>query len=350
MYLDNEMLDLTMYIVMHPFTECPCGKKWGDGRTCEEPDPKPLGCYEACPDGQIYSTDQKRCFVKVDCPKKSGGGSGDPHYTTFDGYYYTIFDHCSHVSAEDCQDQRWSVYQITSNRCSGGRAPTCIDGVMVRLKRTNTIVHYSYITRTVKFIGNKPSTDDILVSFNGYSFTAYLVKEDVTAYYSPYYLTVTVGSQWVGPGRVCGLFGTPDNNRNNEWMLRDGTVLGSYTDPRFEMEYRADNITGVCPKPIPPEPVPHCSGSALTTALAFCRAMSDPAGSYASCHATFPPGDTYEEPVDAPFEQCVYDHCVLGSQSGCSDVLKYADQCREAGHRVGDPPNVCRKLFPEHFL
>ena len=261
--------------------------------------------------------------------------------------YYVDFHQCSHVSAEDCQNQTWSVYQFASNKCSltrGGRA-TCVDQVMVKLKRIKTIVHYNRGTKSYRFIGNVPCTDDMIVSSNGYSFTAHLVQENVTVTFGGnYLLTITLDSKWLGTGKVCGLFGTPDGNRDNEWMLRDGTVLESYSDPRFEMEYRAGDIPGACQEPLPPEPVPKCSGSALATALAFCRAMSDPAGSYTLCHATFPPGNTYKEPVDTPFEQCVLDHCLVDAETACSDILSYADQCRENGHRVGDPPRQCCKF------
>ena len=334
-----------MYLHVHvisPIIECPCDQKYGRGETCEDQTKKAPGCYPACPTGQIYSTTQKRCFKPNECPRLQATASGDPHYTTFDGYYYTIFDHCSHVSAEDCEDQTWSVYQITSNGCSGGRAPTCIDEVMVRIASLKAAVRFSWVTRTHRFIGNIPSTDDMIVTVSGPYFTADLPRLGVTVrmYYTV--LTISLSSRWFG--KVCGLFGTPDGDRNNEWMLRNGTVLSSFTDPLFEAEFRADDVTGACPEPIPPEPVPECSGAALTAAQTFCSAMSDTKGSYASCHATLPPGNTYEEPIDTPFEQCVYDHCVVGTQSGCTDILNYADACRKRGHMVGDPPEVCRKF------
>ena len=333
-----------MYIhVISSIIECPCNQKYGRGETCEDQTQKAPGCYPACPSGQIYSTTQRRCFKPEECPRKQGSASGDPHYTTFDGYYYTIFDHCSHVSAEDCEDQTWSVYQITSNKCSRGRAPTCIDEVMVRIASLKTAVRFSRVTNTHRFIGNIPSTDDMIVTVSGPYFTADLPRLGVTVrmYYTV--LTISVSSRWFG--KVCGLFGTPDGDRNNEWMLRNRTVLSSYNNPLFEAEFRADNVTGACPEPIPPEPVPECSGAALTVAQTFCSAMSDTKGSYASCHATLPPGNTYEEPIDTPFEQCVYDRCVVGTQSGCTDILNYADACRKKGHMVGDPPEVCRKFI-----
>ena len=216
---------------------------------------------------------------------------------------------------------------------------------MVRLKRINTIVHYNYWAKSYKFIGNVPSTDDMIVSSNGYSFTAHLVQEDITVVYGGYYmLTITLGSQWRGPRKVCGLYGTADGNRSNEWTLRDGTVLESYTDPRFEMEYRADDITGACTEPKPPEPPPPCVGDQLAAATNFCSVMYDSSGSYASCHATIPPGNVFEEPVDTLFEQCVLDHCLADAETACGDILSYADQCQEHGHRVGDPPAICREL------
>ena len=319
----------------------------GNGATCEDPNPTTApkeACFQDCPAGQMYSTTESKCFAT--CPKNSAHGSGDPHYTTFDGVYYTIFPQCSHVAAEDCQGQTWSVYHVTSNQCSGGRAPTCIDESILRVPRLGTMVRYSRLTNSYSFIGNTPAREDMAVTLSGSFFTANLPKEDVTVQHYSTVLTVTVGIRWFG--KVCGLFGNWDKDRSNEFALRNGTTVG-FNSPLFTQEYNADKVTGVCPEPPPPPPPPPaCSGAPLAAAETFCSALSDTSGSYASCHATLPTGNTYAEPVDSPYEQCVYDHCVVGSEAGCTDILGYASECRDNGFKVGDPPTVCSKLSVKH--
>jgi hypothetical protein len=181
------------------------------------------------------------------------------------------------------------------------------------------------------------------VTLSGSFFTAYLPQEDVTVRQYVYQLTVTVGVRWFG--KVCGLYGTWDGNSNNEFSLRDGTVVG-LGDPRFRAEFSCLPL----PPPPPPPPPPCEPGPRKAAAEAFCSVMYNTAGSYASCHATLPPGNTYEEPVDTPYEQCVYDHCVVDDaddrvESACSNVLNYAEACRKAGFNVGDPPEVCSEFL-----
>jgi hypothetical protein len=204
-------------------------------------------------------------------------------------------------------------------------------------------IRFSRLTNSYSTTGVTPPSSEVSITLSGPYFTAYLVKFDVTVKMYSTVLSVTVGTRWFG--KVCGLFGTPDGNRNNEFQLRDGTAV-AFTDPRFTQEYNGDDETGVCPAPPPPPPPPpKCSGAPQVTAETFCSAMSNPAGSYATCHATFPTGNTYAEPVDSPYEQCVYDHCVVGTEAGCTDILKYAAQCRNAGFNVGDPPLVCSEFL-----
>jgi hypothetical protein len=323
--------------------ECPCGQsaQAGPVKTCENPEGSGGGgggggeCLPSCPAGQTYSTYMKKCYAT--CPCKTGYASGDPHYTTFDGVRYDFFPRGTFVVAEDCKDRTWSVCHVTSRQCAGGRIPTCADETVIRVQRLKTTLRYNRFKNAFWFEGEKPAREDMAVTLSGRFFTAYLPKEGITVKQYVYNLQVTVCTKWFG--KVCGLFGTPDNNRANEFSLRDGTVV-NVRDPRFIADFNCVPL----PPPPPPPPPPCPKGKEQKKAMSFCKVLINKKGSYAKCHKTIPPGKGYKEPVDTPYEQCVYDHCVVGESTACSDILQYGDDCQAAGIKVGDPPRVCSKF------
>ena len=87
------------------------------------------GCF--CTEGMILNERTGRCVQPQDCPGCSGTASGDPHYLTYDGRRYDLFDECAHIFTKDCKNETFTVYSVTSDTCSGGREPTCIDEAVV---------------------------------------------------------------------------------------------------------------------------------------------------------------------------------------------------------------------------
>ena len=329
-------------------TACPSGQRLQshNGATCEDPDgegPTVVGCHFDCPAGQLYSTTFKNCYRPENCPRCKAHASGDPHYTTFDGVYYTIFPQCSHIAAQDCLGGSWSVAHVTSNRCSGGRAPTCIDESILIVPRLGTRLHYRSVNNSYWFVGNVPSSDDLAVTLSGTYFTAHLREEDVTVLHQGTRLEVSTSVRWAG--KMCGLFGTCDCNTTNEFVLRNGTVLTDFNDPRFLPEYNADEETGVCRVRPPPLPQGPTCAAPQPDAEAFCNVLRNTSGPYAACHSRYPPGSTYQLPVNSPFDQCVFDYCAVDQSSACADILAYATRCRSDGIAVGDPPAVCREFL-----
>ena len=313
--------------------------------TCENPsvtEDNVEGC--TCPKGQRYSTTYKKCYAPEKCPRCKGQCAGDPHCTTFDGASYTVFPSCSHVVAEDCVNRTWSVVQVASNNCSG-RAPTCIDESILIVPRLNTALHYNRITNSYWFVGSTPSTDDLIVILNVNGFKAHLRKEDIVVSHWKRTLKVSANIQWAG--KICGLLGTCDGNKFNEYTLRDGTVLSDPSDSQFLEEY-AVNIPGICDhtnKSAPPIPSANCSESSLSEAIKFCSVMYNSTGPYRDCQSDHPAGNRYDNTIDTPFKQCVFDHCQVDKKVACDDILAYADRCSKLGVTVGKPPAFCSEFL-----
>ena len=257
---------------------------------------------------------------------------GDPHYRTYDGLFFDLFDHCSHVFTKDCVDNTFSVISITSDRCSGNRIPTCIEEAVVQVPELNTTVILTGRPLQYSFDGEAPSTTELSVVLTNH-ITVSIFKLGVVVNFRLYYLSVTVPDSYIG--KMCGLVGTYDGNRSNDYQLPNGTVVNEPT-PEFEVAWRVDLPTHDCVHMFPQSPPP-CQGTALQEAEAFCSVLQLPTGPFSACHGLISP--------ELPFNDCVLDHCNCdGDVCACSVVLNYAERCRAQGITVGPIPQACSML------
>ena len=260
------------------------------------------------------------------------GGVGDPHYRSYDGLFFNLFDHCSHVYTKDCVDNTFSVISITSNRCSGSGIPTCIEEAVVQVPELNTTVILTGQPLEYSFDSEVPSTTALSVVVTD-RITVSIFKLGVVVNFGLYYLSVAVPDNYAG--KMCGLIGTNDGNRSNDYQLPNGTVVNEPT-PEFEMAWRVDLPNQGCVHMLP-QPPPSCQGSALQDAQAFCSELQLPKGPFSLCHGIIPP--------EMPFNDCVLDHCICDEDvCACSVILNYAERCRAEGITVGPIPSTCSTL------
>ena len=320
--------------------------------TCLEKNPDHTGAVEEfncfCPEGTVFHVQTNKCINEDDCmeapepPKPdtqtaTGSGVGDPHYRTYDGLYYDLFDHCFHIFTKDCANETFTVYSFTSNACSGGRAPTCIEKAVVSVPELN--VNLLLDGSKATFIGDDdppPESTMRVISSSG-SHTVILYDYDVSISYSRYYLSVTVPSTY--KNSMCGLLGNYDGDTNNEFMLQNGETAGLL---EFELDYRVNaSDFGIhdddCRPQTPMEPEP-CGEEDKTRAESFCAVLLDEDGSYASCHDIISP--------DRVHTDCVLDSCVCETDTcGCGTILNYAERCQAYNVTIGPPPSKCCKYL-----
>ena len=254
---------------------------------------------------------------------------GDPHYRTYDGLFYDLFDHCSHIFTKDCTDNTFSVISITSNRCSGGGTPTCIEEAVVQVPPLNTTIVLSGRPLRYTFDGGAPPAAELSLVVTNH-ITVSIFKLGVVVNFGLYYLSVTVPDSYIG--KMCGLVGTYDGTPDNDYQLPNGTVVNEPT-PEFEMAWRVDYPSDGCDHMVP-SPPPRCEGTELQAAEAFCNPLRMPSGPFSACHGTISP--------DTPFNDCVLDHCACATDiCGCTVILNYAERCRAHGITVGPIPPAC---------
>ena len=299
-----------------------------DNRNPVEEPTAALRCF--CPDGMLIKG--ATCVIPNDCGSITGAGVGDPHYRTYDGLFYDLFDHCSHIFTKDCINDTFTVISITSNRCSGGGAPTCIEEAIVQIPELNTEIVLSARPLQFTFVGEVPRAADLSVVTTNV-ITVSIFKLGVVVNFGLYYLSVTVPGSYFG--RMCGLMGTWDDNPQNDYQLPNGTVVNAPI-PDFEMAWRVDLPNADC-NHMDPQPAPACTGTALQQAETFCNVLQQTGGPFSACHGTISP--------DQAFADCVLDHCVCDTElCRCTVILNYAERCQALGLTVGPIPTPCGML------
>ena len=291
-----------------------------------------LGCF--CPVGYLVNDLTGKCIEATSCPACTGLASGDPHYLTYDGLYYDLFDHCSHLFTGDCVNNTFAVYSITSDRCSGGRAPTCIDRAVVDVPVLGLTIHlfiegsspvydFEGVPSLPSNISILQTRDRVLVHFLDY---------DVYVWFGWYYLNVQVPVRF--GDRLCGLLGNCNGDSSDDWMLRDGSIAGSVND--LDREYRYYAYEHLCragfmdPMTADPE--------LNEEAEDFCGEVTKLDGTYAACHNFIDP--------DPVFDNCIIDYTYLDSEllnGPCRTILDYGDSCRQSGVEIGLAPEMCRE-------
>ena len=273
------------------------------------------------------------CFDPVECPACRGGAWGDPHYTSYDGLYYDLFDHCTHIFTKDCVDNTFAVYSITSNACSGGRTPTCIDEAYVEVGPV--LIHLYGSPPTYEFTGTEDlSSISTTVTLQNGRITVYIRDLDVVVTFGRWELNVQVSSDYAG--KLCGLLGDCNGETHNDMYIQDST--GDFvpaTLQEFEEAHRVYNFTNDGCQFVTPQ-TPACSAADRDNdEEAICNMLTDRSGSFSDCHSHISP-DTF-------YNDCLIDACfITDKQEGvCQTLLSYTDKCKALGVDVGPLPADC---------
>ena len=288
-----------------------------------------LGCV--CPIGKIINERTGRCIHPEDCPRCVCSASGDPHYLTYDGHRYDLFDKCSHIFTKDCAENTFTVFSITSNRCSGGRVPTCIDQAVVEIPSLTVTVNLFTNPSSYTINGIFPNPSKLNIVFNHDKIVLEIVDLGVRVTLGTYYLTVGVPSSY--SGKLCGLAGDCNSISSDDFKFKNGTVT---TDVwALEKEYRAPHIKSDCSYPQSRIEPPLCDSEEQARGREFCSYLTSTSGSYSLCHDVISPNPS--------FDNCVTDYCFRDDEwsTVCRVIQDYAHECRLNGITVGPPPSEC---------
>ncbi|KAJ8338240.1 hypothetical protein SKAU_G00372060 [Synaphobranchus kaupii] len=280
--------------------ECPpqqaCGLQNGE-----------LGCYP-------LST--KDCYI-----------SGDPHYRTFDGKYYSFMGTCTYTLARSCQNHTAPWFSVEGKNEERGVAGVSylrklyvtVSGVTVTLmKSRRTLVNGLRVS-----LPHSPSPL-IYISLAGQYVTVQTPFGLTVRWDGNHYAHISVPSSYFH--QMCGLCGDYDGNPDNDFTKPNGSLAGNADQFGNSWQTEDDEDDTLEAEVSKPE---------------NCGKLNDTQGPFRDCIRVVDP-----RPY---FQSCVYDMCRNdGLQKPLCDQLQaFTYACLSAGAPVHQwrEPDFCRYVF-----
>ncbi|XP_072282848.1 IgGFc-binding protein-like [Pyxicephalus adspersus] len=254
---------------------------------------------------------------------------GDPHYRTFDGYFYDFQGTCTYTIAKTCSnDSNLPYFNIEAkNENRGNTRVSYVSFVNVQVyEHTISLVRSEY---AVVRVNNQRQRLPINLN-NGQvqlyqSGSSIIIETDFSlrVYYDwNALLKVYITSSFFG--RVCGLCGNYNGNFSDELMTSDGVQAPNLVS--FGKSWKVEDGDRFCWH--------NCNGECKTCPLGTqqfyageqsCGLLSKVLdGPFFPCHSVIDP-KTY-------VDNCVYDLCMnSGSkQTLCQSLKTYAEACQQS--------------------
>ncbi|XP_059575337.1 IgGFc-binding protein [Alligator mississippiensis] len=258
-------------------------------------------------------------------------GTGDPHYTTFDGKKFDFMGSCIYQLAGTCSPNpklvpftvkvennnrgnnlvsftkvvTLEVYNLTISLSQEYPQKIQVDGVFVDLPFYHKDKLKAYISGVHGFI----HTDfDLKVSFDWYS-----------------YARVIVPSMYANA--TCGLCGNNNEDTADDMTMKNGTLTSD--EIQFADSWKVGEVPGChagclndCPK---------CSEEMKKTYRGdkYCGVIIKKNGPFHFCHKVIDPASY--------FDDCVFDTCQYKAHHDtlCSTISTYVTACQAQGIRIG---------------
>ncbi|TWW70528.1 SCO-spondin Precursor [Takifugu flavidus] len=291
---------------------------------------------EECPchhNGQLYSSndtiikDCNTCVCKErrwHCSQASCAGvcvaTGDPHYVTFDGRYYSFLGDCQYVLVRETS----GLFSVTAeNVPCGSTGVTCTKSVTLSLG--NTVIHL--LRGKAVTVNGMPV--NLPKSYSGSGLTLSRVGMFVS-------LTSRLGVSllWDGGmrvyvrlaahlhGQVGGLCGNFDGDTENDFTTRQGII-----ESTAELFGNSWKVSPSCPDVADQDLRDPCALNPhrVTWARKKCAVLTQEL--FSRCHL--------EVAFQQYYEWCVFDAC--GCDSGgdceclCTAIAAYAEECNRRG-------------------
>uniref|UniRef100_A0A8C4TVU3 VWFD domain-containing protein n=1 Tax=Falco tinnunculus TaxID=100819 RepID=A0A8C4TVU3_FALTI len=270
-------------------------------------------------------------------------GTGDPHYTTFDGLRYDFQGTCVYQFAALCtQDPQLTPFTIkVENNNRGSKAvsftktvtlevygnvismsqehPRKVNGALVELpfsQKGQFEVYHSGVHGFVHTIFG------LRVSFDWYSY-ARVILPDAYA------------------GAVCGLCGNANGNADDDFVTRDGQRAAD--EIQLANSWKVGEVPGCSTGCVGDCPVCKEEQKRLYRGDGYCGVIAKAGGPFRACHRTINP---------APFlEDCAFDACHYKGHRDtlCKAIASYVMECQSQGITV-EPwrtPSFCPSC-PRH--
>ena len=285
-----------------------------------------------CMEGQIDCV-----TVQCDFNGPTCSTNGDPHYYTFDRNAHHFQGTCQYVHVERCTNSEFSIR--TRNIGHNGRV-SCVGEVTIVAPRV-TIVMPRGFPIPVTINGQLETTNNIILYDSngvevrrvGRSIHVFLNTIGIRVFWNGVYrIDVTVSTNLLY--ELCGLCGTYNGNRSDDFRRRDGVIAKSIVD--FGNSWLVQNSCQAVGKRSAPGVV-NCSTDPIIIKEGQDRCAVLTRDVFSSCNRI----------VNATqfIENCEFDYCCCADSDReecyCDNLAAYAGACADAGV----PLSIWRNLF-----
>ncbi|KAM3931812.1 zonadhesin-like [Leptodactylus fuscus] len=250
---------------------------------------------------------------------------GDPHYTTFDGTVHHFQGACTYTVTETCANTSHSFSVTTRNEHRGNPSWTAINSVTLTVNGIEIFIGKNNIVQVNNVVVTLPANvSDIIITQKGQYVTVSTNFGLELQFNGDHELFVRVKEYY--KGALCGLCGTYNDNRLDDFTTPDGSIVTNVND--FGNSWRVPDDGWPCDSTPPPPPV--CPPNIQQEAERKCWVIKQNEGPFKPCHAYIRPHQYYES--------CVFDQCVTGGNDDliCSVLQSYATACEALGVSLGD--------------
>ncbi|NXC37851.1 FCGBP protein, partial [Penelope pileata] len=273
-------------------------------------------------------------------------GTGDPHYTTFDGLKYDFQGTCVYQFAALCfQDPALVPFVVTVENNNRGSKAVSFTKTLTLEVYGNVISMSQEHPRKVKLNGafvelpftQKGQFDLYHSGVHGFIRTSFGLRVSFD-WYS--YARAIIPESYAGA--VCGLCGNANGDPNDDLTTRDGRPTKD--EIQFADSWKVGDVPGCsagcvgdCPTCTEEEKRPYRGEG-------YCGVMARSGGPFRDCHRVLDPG---------PFlEDCAFDACQYKGRRDivCKAIAAYMTQCQSSGAGVERwrTASFCAPVCPPH--
>nr|XP_020037419.1 IgGFc-binding protein [Castor canadensis] len=316
-----------------------------------------------CQEGGLVSCEPSSCGPHEACQPSNGilgcvavgtttcQASGDPHYTTFDGYRFDFMGTCVYVLAQTC-GTRPGLHQFTvlqENEAWGNGQVSVTKAITVKVANYTLKLQQNQQKVTVNGVNmNLPlvlGDGEVHVYQHG---SDVVIETDFglrVAYDLAYYVRVTIPGNYYQ--QMCGLCGDYNGDPKDDLQKPDGSQAANPNEFGNSWEEEVpDSPCAPVPDCKPGEDCTECSTELKEKyeKVEFCGFLANPTGPLAACHKLIDP--------QGPLEDCVFDLCLGGGNLSilCTNIHAYVSACQAVEGQVESwrTESFCPMECPSH--